>query len=358
MLVVDDENGPRQSLRMLLKEEYAVYMASGVASALKILEKESIDLVITDIRMPNRSGLELLREVKQRYPDVQVIILTGYGQLDTAMEAIEYGAFAYIEKPFDNEIMLAKIHAGLEKRRQEQDRRNMEYLALEANRFQTMGHLVSGALHDLSSPLSVIGSHLEVLQRNPNKPDVAKRLEIMKAQVAHCCDLVRTTMNFLRRAPENHVSLNLNNLVHVCLDFARPFFVGQDIATTVRLLPDLPSVEGDLVLVRQAVLNLIYNACQAMQDESGSRELLIETWTEGDYVCLAVQDTGPGVPPEDHERIFDTLYTTKGDKGTGLGLTVVKNVMSRHGGEIHLAPSEDGGARFVMRFPVTMPDDK
>lgn len=350
ILVVDDENGPRQSLRMLLKEECLVHMASSVQEALETLRGEVIDVVITDIRMPNQTGLDLLREIRKYYPDIQVIILTGYGQLDTAMEAIECGAFAYIEKPFDNDTMLTKVRACLEKRRREQERRAMEYLSIEANRFETLGHIVSGALHDLGTPLSVIGTHLELLLEGPNRPDVEKRLIVMRSQIQHCNDLVRTTMNFLRHSHEDRTPINLNSVAELCLDVARPFLVGQQVVAQTRLCPDLGLCEGDLVMVRQAILNLIYNASQAMQNQGESRLLVVETWNDGNSVCLAIQDTGPGIPEADRERIFDTLFTTK-KKGTGLGLTVVRNIMHRHNGEVLLEQPPGRGARFVLRFP-------
>lgn len=364
MLVVDDENGPRQALRMLLKEEFSVYLAEGVDSALKILEAEQIDIIITDIRMPNQSGLDLLREAKRRYPDIQVIILTGYGQLDTAVEAIEGGAFAYIEKPFDNTVILEKIQACLRKQRQEHARRALEYLALEANRFETMGHLVSGAMHDLGTPLSVIATNLDLLlsrmaERNmdigtaPDKQDLRKRLETMRAQVKHCSDLVRTTMSFIRRSPGSRVNVSLNNVAEMCLEVARPFLVSHCVAPETELAPGLQNFQGDLVMVRQAVLNLIYNASQAMNDQDYTRQIKLRTWMEPGYVGLSVEDTGPGVLPEDRERIFETLYTTKGKNGTGLGLTVVKHVMEEHGGEVWLEHPPMRGARFVLRFPAS-----
>lgn len=364
MLVVDDENGPRQALRMLLKEEFSVYLAEGVDSALKILEAEQIDIIITDIRMPNQSGLDLLREAKRRYPDIQVIILTGYGQLDTAVEAIEGGAFAYIEKPFDNTAILEKIQACLRKQRQEHARRALEYLALEANRFETMGHLVSGAMHDLGTPLSVIATNLDLLlsrmaERNmdigtaPDKQDLLKRLETMRGQVKHCSDLVRTTMSFIRRSPGSRVNVSLNNVAEMCLEVARPFLVSHCVAPETELAPGLQNFQGDLVMVRQAVLNLIYNASQAMNDQDYTRQIKLRTWMEPGYIGLSVEDTGPGVLPEDRERIFETLYTTKGKNGTGLGLTVVKHVMEEHGGEVWLEHPPMRGARFVLRFPAS-----
>ncbi len=363
ILVVDDENGPRQSLRMLLKEDYQVHLADGVRPALEILEQEPVDVIITDIRMPHQNGLDLLRAAKRRCADIQVIMLTGYGQLDTAMEAIDGGAFAYIEKPFDNAVILEKIQSCLKKQRQERARRALEYLALEANRFETMGHLVSGAMHDLGTPLSVIATNIDLLinrlldemsgeSPSPRLEDTRKRLETMQNQVKHCSDLVRTTMSFIRRAPGSSVSVSLNNVIEMCLDVARPLLVNHCVAAQMELAPGLPSFEGDLVMVRQAVLNLIYNASQAMRDQAEPRQIRLRTWAEPGYIGLSVEDTGPGVPAEHRERIFETLFTTKGKHGTGLGLTVVKHVMEQHGGEVWLEQPQTRGARFVLRFPA------
>jgi signal transduction histidine kinase len=350
LLVVDDENGPRQALRMLLKEDYEVLLASGVAQAQRILTEEPVDVVITDIRMPNATGLDLLRIVKGQDPDIQVIILTGYGQLDTAMEAIEHGAFAYLEKPFDNTVMLEKIHACLEKQRQEDDRRAMEFLAIEANRFETLGRLVSETMHDLATPLSVVGTHLDLLLDNPTKPDLPKRLDTMKAQIEHCTDLVRNTMNVLRSAPQDWLEFDFNTTIAQCLDVARPLLATNQIAVISDFGEDVGRCEGYLVLLRQAVLNLVYNAAQAMEEQEEPCRIIVQTWREEDQICLAVEDTGPGIPEAARGRIFETLYTTKGEKGTGLGLTVVRNVMSRHGGTITLDEHDGRGARFVLKF--------
>jgi len=353
MLVVDDENGPRQSLRMLFKDDYEVLLAGSVPEALGVLDAAPVDIVITDIRMPHQTGLDLLRAVRRKYPDVQVIILTGYGQLETAMEALEYGAFAYLEKPFDNTTMQEKVKACLERKRHEQTRRAMEYLALEANRVETLGHLVTGAMHDLATPLSVIGTHLEMILDHPERPGLEKRLETMRAQLQHCNDLVRSTMNFLRQNPEERQQFNLNAMVETCLSVARPYLMGQQVLTRLELDTGLSTCMGDMVLVRQAILNLVYNACQAMEKQDEYREILVQTWREPGYLCLAIQDHGPGIPLEAENRIFQTLFTTKGKKGTGLGLTVVKHVMDRHNGSVTLDKISGRGARFVLRFPVS-----
>lgn len=352
ILVVDDENGPRQALRMLLKEDYRVHLAMNVMNALEVLEKEPIELIITDVRMPKLTGVDLLCESKKSYPDVQVVVLTGYGQLETAVKAVEYGAFAYMEKPFDNDALLDVVRGALDKYRCEGERRALEYLALEANRFETLGRVVSGMMHDMGSPLSVLGSQLELLTANPARSDLKERFITMRAQVDHCNDMVRSTMNFLRSEGQETMLIGLNSVVESCLEVGRPMLRDRNVEVTLDLKPDVPAITGDLVLVRQAVLNLITNACQAMESQPERKELTIGTWSTEERVCLSIEDTGPGVPEDVRDQIFDTFFSTKGKSGTGLGLSVVKNAMRRLNGSVELEDNLGRGACFVLRFPV------
>ncbi len=353
VLIVDDENGPRQALRMLLKEDYEVHLASDVVSALELVDSQPVDVIITDIRMPRQTGVDLLRQVKERLPDVQVIILTGYGQLETAMKAVEYGAFAYMEKPFDNDIMLRQVQAALSRRTRDLERRRLEQLALEANRFDIVGRVVSGMLHDLGTPLSVIGSHLELMIYGIDQSDIENRLAVMHEQVMHCTDIVRSTMGFLRHQSQKPVPLNLNDVVKTCLDLAGPLMRRQHVALVETLAPELPLCKGDFILIRQAILNLITNACQAMQSQTEPQEIHIHTRAEDGQVLLSVGDTGPGIPPQNRRKVFDTFFSTKSKSGgTGLGLAVVRNVMRQHGGDITVTDNGPRGALFTMHFPV------
>lgn len=352
ILVVDDENGPRQALRILLKEFYEVRTADSVAAALEELDQCSIDVIVTDIRMPNATGLDLLREAKLRCPDVQVILLTGYGQLSSAMEAIDHGAFAYMEKPFDHDVMLDKIRASLERQRMEKERRALERIALEANQFETLGHIVSGTLHDLSTPLSVIGSHLELLRRRPDQQELERRLGTMESQVVHCHDLVRNTMGMIRHCPGQRDRVRLSDVLENCLGIARPLMLSSNVKLETDIDDALYIERAEMVQVRQAILNLMYNAVQAMEGQD-SKWLRAQCYRDDQMACIAIEDNGPGVPEGESERIFEALYSTKGDKGTGLGLAVVRNVMMRHGGTVHLEQHQHHGARFVLKFPLS-----
>jgi len=302
--------------------------------------------------MPRKSGVELLEIIKKTYPETQVIILTGYAHLDTAVQAVEFGAFAYIEKPFDNSNMLKHVQAGVKKFQQEHEYRVFEKLAVEANRFETLGRLVAGIIHDMGTPLSVLGSQLEMIMRKPDRDDIEDRYRTMDGQVRHCNDLVRTVINFLRSDDKPLAPFYLNDIVETCLQLGHPVLRTQKINVTKDLMTDIPPIIGDMVMVRQAVLNLITNACHAMAKQDHPQEITIRTWVENEDVCLSVADNGPGVPQQHRDKIFDTFFTTKGNKGTGLGLAVVRNVMRHQKGGVTLDDSQSGGAQFTLSFPI------
>ncbi len=353
VLIVDDENGPRQALRMLLKEDYIVHLAPSVAQALETLNEEPISLIITDLRMPEQSGVDLLRETKRIDHDIQVIIFTGYGQLETAMKAVEYGAFAYVEKPFDNDVMLDMVKSAIQKYQHERERRAFEQLALEASRFETLGRLVSGMMHDLGTPLTVLSSHIELLMMKPDRDDLIRRLDTMKGQVQYCAEMTKSTMTYLRHDANPAKIADLNEVLAMCLKFAAPLFREQRVDLGQELDETLAPMSCDVVLMRQAIMNIITNACHAMSTQETDRHLHITTWAEDGKVCLSIEDSGPGIPEEIRESVFETFFSTKGQSGTGLGLGVVRNVMSRFNGTVNLENGRRGsGACFVLRMPV------
>jgi signal transduction histidine kinase len=353
VLVVDDENGPRQALRMLLKESYAVHIAENTADALEALISYPIGLVVSDIRMPGTTGVELLKSIKEQNKDIQVIMMTGYGELETAMKSVQYGAFAYLEKPFDSQNMLQTVQAGYAKYAQERERRALEDLALEASRFETLGRLVSGTMHDLATPLTVLNSHLEMIANKPDRDDIPKRVETMRSQVKYCAEIARNTMDFLRHEKGADGTLQINDVVQSCVSIGSPYFRETSTACSTDLASELPMVMGESVLLRQSLMNILNNACQAMQNHVGERKVSVRTFLDDDSVCVMIEDNGPGIPESIRGRVFEMFYSTKGSEGTGLGLGVVQSVMNRCGGTIELMEGTAGkGACFRLTFPI------
>src|SRR5438477_2486185 len=144
ILVVDDEMGPRESLKMILNPYYNVHLAERGGQAIEILNKFPVDLVTLDLKMPGLTGINVLEKVKQRDPDIEAIIITGYGSLDTAIEGLRLGAFDYISKPFDVNHILSLVRRGLERRR------------AKAKLRQVKSDFLSNISHELRTPLSVV----------------------------------------------------------------------------------------------------------------------------------------------------------------------------------------------------------
>ena len=118
ILVVDDEQGPRESLRMILKDDYEVYTAASGEEALKKMMEKQIDIVALDIKMPKTNGLELLQNIKKSVPDVEVFLITGFPSVSTAVEAIQSGAYDYVIKPFDRDAVQAVVRRGINRHSQ------------------------------------------------------------------------------------------------------------------------------------------------------------------------------------------------------------------------------------------------
>src|ERR671922_1488583 len=144
ILVVDDEMGPRESLKMILNPHYNVHVAERGGQAIEILNQFPVDLVTLDLKMPGFSGIRVLERVKQIDPDIEAIIITGYGSLDTAIEGLRLGAFDYISKPFDVNHILALVRRGLERR------------GAKARLRRVKSDFLSNVSHELRTPLSVV----------------------------------------------------------------------------------------------------------------------------------------------------------------------------------------------------------
>lgn len=118
ILVVDDEQGPREALKMILKEDYEVYTAGDGETALREMMEKGVDIVALDIKMPKTNGLELLQNIKKSNPDIEVFLITGFPSVSTAVEAIQIGAYDYVIKPFDRDVVLSVVRRGLNRRSQ------------------------------------------------------------------------------------------------------------------------------------------------------------------------------------------------------------------------------------------------
>jgi signal transduction histidine kinase len=372
VLVIDDEMGPRESLRMLLKPNYQVHTADCVETGIKLLKEKHPDAVITDIRMPGASGIDGLRRIREIDPHVAVIMLTGFGALETAQEALRLGANDYISKPFDAREMREVIGRNVERTRihrtglnaaaeiKELNNRLLKELA-QKERLASLGQASAEFVHDLSNPLTIVWGYVQLLakkleqsekEKNGDKgPTSAKELQIIEQNVRLCRELLTMWQSYgsVEAAPPKPISVS--GIVREVAKGVGPMAVQNGVDLKCNICDDACTLLGDSVQMTRAIQNVIINALQASAEKKGS--VTVSCLRKDFYVDVRIEDTGYGIAPAQMAKIFDPYFTTKqGKSGTGLGLYITKKVVEDHNGSIKVDSTPQIGTSFTIRLPL------
>ena len=375
VLVIDDELGPRESLRFLLKPYYQVFCADGVDRGLELLREHQPEAVILDIRMPGRSGIDGLQEVRRIDPDTAVIMLTGYAALGTAQEALRHGASDYLEKPFDTAEMRRTVRWHVARTRLRRQRaqlvRDMEQMqARLAAELQQRDHLAelgqasAEFVHDLRNVLAGTCSSVELLRLELSgeesaaargDPSLAEEyLGMMEHTAMQCKDLLDAWGGLIHRRPSRECLFPLDTLiaetVAACQSAAQ--------ARGARLQADLETpgthVLGDRVQMGRALSNLIHNAIQALPPAAGSVTVCVRHADR--QVQIRVIDNGGGIRPEVLGRVFQPQFTTRqAHGGMGLGLFIARKVVEAHGGTLSVEKTAGQGTTMLITLPLQAP---
>src|ERR1700722_17945609 len=224
LLIVDDEDGPRQSLRVIFKDDYDLLMAEDGPAAIKLAQENEIDVAVLDIRMAGMSGIEVLERLKYVNPNIEAIMMTAFETTDTIRQALRLRACDYINKPFDLATMRAAVSQAMQRRTLEseihssaekvqellielQDQRVEEQIA------KTRGDIYASIIHDINGPLTVISGFVQVLNQRLNRNSrmeledlefIKDRLRIVARQVGNCIEISRRYLGFLRRQTDEH----------------------------------------------------------------------------------------------------------------------------------------------------------
>ncbi|MFO0547892.1 MAG: ATP-binding protein [Polyangiaceae bacterium] len=226
---------------------------------------------------------------------------------------------------------------------------------VKTERLATVGRMAAHITHEIRNPLSAIGLNLEMLESElPDTADAREQRELVAAIKNEAQRLSKLSEQYLSLARKPQPTLSPEapgDLVEEILAFVRPELDRAKVVLSVDIEPDLPVLELDENLFRQALLNLVRNAREAMSDGGSLRVVVRAARPPDSLVEFVIEDTGPGIPEDVRASIFDPFFTTK-QRGTGLGLAVTREILEAHRGQIRCEPREGGGTRFVLAIPV------
>ncbi len=223
---------------------------------------------------------------------------------------------------------------------------------LQADRLSQLGALVSGVAHELNNPLAAIAAFAELLTVDANDAHLKESTDIIHAEAIRAGRVVQTLLDFARQRPRVREPVDLQDVVERVLALQRSALKRARVKAVITMPDDLPAVIGDPQELQQVVLNAVVNATEAMEATGRPGTIDIRASRTNGHISLTVEDTGPGLTPEALDRVFEPFYTTKGEKGTGLGLTISLGLVKALGGRLWLQNVEGGGARLTAELPA------
>ena len=371
ILLVDDEAGIRKVLGISLADlGYTVHTADSGVAALAVMEDARPAIVLTDIKMPGMDGIELLKTVKRRYPETEVIMLTGHGDMDLAVESLKFRASDFITKPISDDaltVALARAAEQIEMRRQlKAYTDNLERLVeeksrqlIEAERMAAVGETVAGLSHTIKNIAGGLDGGMFVLEKGIEGEDTGylkQGWELVRGNVERIKTLSLDLLKFTKTDHLEYRRVDPGQPAREVVDLMHSRAESHGMELSLELADDLGRFEMDPAGIHQCLLNLVTNAIDACLDTdpgAGPQHITLAVDAlNGGGIRYRVTDTCCGMDEETKARLFQRFFTTKGERGTGIGLMLTQAIIRRHGGTIEVRSAPDRGSCFTIRLPA------
>ncbi len=360
VLVVDDEYGPRESIAFTLSSEFSVDTAERAAEALAKLKEKPYHLVVLDIRMPEMDGIRALEELRKIDPHVSVIMLTGYGTLNTAQQAMVAGANQYLRKPPD---IVELIEAARKQTEATRVRRHQAKMNSEAHEMNSalkreieqkepqiwQGRASVELVHDLNNPLTVVIGYATLLVEearivSSTDPERGRRLldyaSVVERAAEYCHHL---SENWRLTSKQTEVFTQVD-IVEIARDVQQVVFFSS-VAIKFGGLPRA-MIRGSKFELMRIFQNVFKNSLEA-----GADRINVDVARAGDKIELTIADNGAGMDAEAVRKALKGGFSSK-KNGTGLGLSICRHLLGAHGATLALESTPGKGSILRMVFPA------
>lgn len=363
VLLVDDDEDDHLMFRDLLSEvraqRFEVEWASSYEGGAKALEKGEHDVCFLDYRLGGHTGLDLLRLAATQRIRTPMILLTGYGEPEVDLEAMNLGAADYLVKDQVSPLLLERsIRYSIHRARSVQALFEREAQILVQDRLASVGLLASSLAHEIGTPLGVIRGRAEYLEMKLRAdPDIKKNVDVIISQIDRVSKLIRSLLNLARGDQIRQAqAISLQLVVEEVLELMAHEFrkLGVEVRNELEARIQVRAESGPL---HQVFLNLLVNSLHAIAEAAarlapGGHFVRLASEDAGEMWKLHVEDSGGGISPANLKNIFKPFFTTKGiGMGTGLGLATSYRIVEAWGGKLEVSSPPGKGAVFTISLP-------
>jgi len=359
VLIIDDDKNLGVSLKKILsKTGLSVEHAISGEKARECLDKYSFMVLILDIKLPDANGLELLSELKKKFPNIEIIMVTAYASLDKTITAINEDAFGFVEKPFEMPYLESLVRDAMTKHK-------MKLILIESEKkfreaFKRAEFYKDLCSHDINNILQIILSGIQLCEMELDDPDEIKSIiQIVKDQVYRGAKLI-SNIRKLSLIDETKISLKrteICDILKISVDYIKKSYKDKKIKIKVDSVSEQLYVQAN-ELIRDVFENILINAVKHNKSAILEIEVMIskEQKLGVNYLKIEFQDNGVGISDLRKEKIFQRGYGKHKDTyGMGLGLSLVKKIIENYNGEIWVEDKVNGdypkGSNFILIIP-------
>jgi signal transduction histidine kinase len=365
ILLVDDESDIREVLSLALTDiGFRVCEADNGSRALEIFRDVQPPIVLTDIKMPGMDGIELLQKIKHENPETEVIMITGHGDMQLAIGSLKNEATDFITKPINVDALEIAVRRAKEKiiirQKLQEYTENLEKLVQEKTELQshlaTLGLMIGSISHGIKGLLTGLDGGMYILNSGivrDNQRQIKEGWDIVKLMVERIRKLVMDILFYAKDRKLNYERINILTFAEEVAKEFEPKMQDQKIDFKKNFNSIAGEFEVDGTYVHSALINIIENAIDACGDDQSPKrsEIIFGVREHKDSIVFEISDNGVGMDADTLDKIFTPLFSSKGNKGTGLGLFISNSIVEQHGGTIEVESTAGRGTHFQIEIP-------